>query len=82
MAEELTKLTDLCIIVAVLWFAAIIILCTFELYSLYYFEIEAKDILNVKNNTAGTVGFQACGDEGLPLSAKQEAQPIGSAVGG
>jgi hypothetical protein len=36
----------------------------------------------VKNNTAGIVGFQACGDEGLPLSAKQEAQPIGSAVGG
>jgi len=24
----------------------------------------------VKNNTAGIVGFQACGDEGLPLSAK------------
>ena len=46
MEEELTKLTDLCIIVAVLWFAAIVILCTFELYSLYYFEIEAKDILN------------------------------------
>ena len=36
----------------------------------------------VKNNTAGIVGFQACGDEGLPLSEKQEAQPIGSAVGG
>ena len=34
------------------------------------------------NNTAGIVGFQACGDEGLPLSEKQEAQPIGSAVGG
>lgn len=46
MAEELTKLTDLCIITVVLWFAAIIILCAFELYSLYYFEIEAKDILN------------------------------------
>ena len=46
MAEELTKLTDLCIIVAVLWFAAIVILFTLELYSLYYFEIEAKDILN------------------------------------
>lgn len=46
MEEELTKLTDLCIIVAVLWFAAIVILCTFELYSLYYFEIEAKDFLN------------------------------------
>jgi len=46
MAEELTKLTDLCIIVAVIWFAAIVFLCTFELYSLYYFEIEAKDILN------------------------------------
>jgi len=26
-----------------------------------------------KNNTAGIVGFQACGDEGLPLSTKQEA---------
>ena len=36
----------------------------------------------VKNNTAGIVGFQACGDEGLPLSAKQEAHPIGYAVGG
>jgi len=35
-----------------------------------------------KNNTAGIVGFQACGDEGLLLSTKQEAQPIGSAVGG
>ena len=35
-----------------------------------------------KNNTAGIVGFQACGDEGLPLSTKQEAQPIGYAVGG
>ena len=28
------------------------------------------------NNTAGIVGFQACGDEGLPLSEKQEAHPI------
>ena len=36
----------------------------------------------VKNNTAGTVEFQDCGDEGLLLSVKQEAQPIGSAVGG
>jgi putative transposase len=36
----------------------------------------------VKNNTGGTPGFQACGDEGLPLSEKQEAQPISSAVGG
>ena len=36
----------------------------------------------VKNNTAGIVGFQACGDEGLPLSAKQEAHPIGYSVGG
>ena len=53
MEEELTKLTDLCIIVAVLWFAAIVILCTFELYSLYYFEIEAKDILN---NSVGDLG--------------------------
>jgi len=35
-----------------------------------------------KNNTAGIVGFQACGDEGLPLSTKQEAQPIASGVGG
>lgn len=26
----------------------------------------------MKNNTAGIVGFQACGDEGLPLSVKQE----------
>ena len=36
----------------------------------------------VKNNTAGIVGFQACGDEGLPLSEKQEAQPIAYGVGG
>ena len=36
----------------------------------------------VKNNTAGIVGFQACGDEGLPLSMKQEAHPISFAVGG
>ena len=36
----------------------------------------------VKNNTGGTPEFQACGDKGLPLSEKQEAQPIGSAVGG
>lgn len=35
-----------------------------------------------KNNMAGTVGFQACGDEGVPLSVKSEAHPIGSAVGG
>lgn len=36
----------------------------------------------VKNNTAGIVGFQACGDEGLPLSEKQEAHPIAFGVGG
>lgn len=36
----------------------------------------------VENNTAGIVGFQACGDEGLPLSAKQEAHPIAFGVGG
>jgi len=36
----------------------------------------------VKNNTAGTAEFQACGDEGLLLSVKQEAQPIASGVGG
>ena len=36
----------------------------------------------VKNNTAGIVAFQACRDEGLPLSEKQEAQPIASGVGG
>jgi hypothetical protein len=35
-----------------------------------------------KNNMAGTVGFQACGDEGVSLSVKQEAQPIASGVGG
>ena len=46
MVEELTKLTDLCIITVVLWFIAILFLCALELYSLYYFEIEAKDILN------------------------------------
>ena len=33
---------------------------------------------NIKN-TAGIVGFQACGDEGLPLSEKQEAHsPLGN----
>ena len=36
----------------------------------------------VKNNTGGTPEFQACGDEGLPLSLKQEAHPIASGVGG
>ena len=36
----------------------------------------------VKNNTGGTPEFQACGDEGLPLSAKQEAHPIAFGVGG
>ena len=45
MAEELTKLTDLCIITVVLWFIAILFLCALELYSLLAFEIEAKDIL-------------------------------------
>lgn len=54
-------------------------------------EIHKRDLLAannikrfafVKNNTAGIVGFQACGDEGLPLSMKQEAQPIAFGVGG
>ena len=36
----------------------------------------------VKNNTGGISEFQACGDEGLPLSAKQEAPPIAFGVGG
>ena len=48
-------------------------------------ELAARNIKKfafVENNTAGIVGFQACGDEGLPLSAKQEAKPIGFAVGG
>ena len=36
----------------------------------------------VKNNTAELVGFQACGDEWLHLSAKQEAHPIAFGVGG
>ena len=36
----------------------------------------------VKNNTGGTPEFQACGDEGLPLSLKQEAHPIAFGVGG
>lgn len=36
----------------------------------------------IKNNTGGTPEFQACGDEGLPLSLKQEAHPISFAVGG
>lgn len=54
-------------------------------------EIHDRDLLAannikrfafVKNNTAGIVGFQACGDEGLPLSVKQEAHPIASGVGG
>lgn len=46
MAEELTKLTDLCIITVVLWFIAILFLCALELYSFLAFEIDAKDILN------------------------------------
>jgi putative transposase len=54
-------------------------------------EIHDRDLLAannikrfafVKNNTAGIVEFQACGDEGLPLSMKQEAHPIASGVGG
>ena len=49
-------------------------------------ELAANNIkkfafINLKN-TAGIVGFQACGDEGLPLSEKQEAHPISYAVGG
>lgn len=49
-------------------------------------ELAANNIkkfafINLKN-TAGIVGFQACGDEGLPLSEKQEAQPIANGVGG
>lgn len=49
-------------------------------------ELAANNIkkfafINLKN-TAGIVGFQACGDEGLPLSEKQEAQPIAHGVGG
>ena len=49
-------------------------------------ELAANNIkkfafINIKN-TAGIVGFQACGDEGLPLSEKQEAQPIANGVGG
>jgi putative transposase len=49
-------------------------------------ELAANNIkkfafINIKN-TAGIVGFQACGDEGLPLSTKQEAHPISYAVGG
>lgn len=36
----------------------------------------------IKNNTGGTPEFQACGDEGLPLSLKQEAHPIAFGVGG
>ena len=35
-----------------------------------------------KHNNKKIVGFQACGDEGLPLSEKQEAQPIAYGVGG
>lgn len=54
-------------------------------------EIHNRDLLAannikrfafVKNNTGGTPEFQACGDKELPLSEKQEAQPIASGVGG
>ena len=54
-------------------------------------EIHNRDLLAannikrfafVKNNTGGTPEFQACGDKGLPLSEKQEAQPIAFGVGG
>ena len=44
-------------------------------------NIKKFAFINIKN-TAGIVGFQACGDEGLPLSEKQEAQPIAHGVGG
>ena len=44
-------------------------------------NIKKFAFINIKN-TAGIVGFQACGDEGLPLSEKQEAQPIANGVGG
>ena len=44
-------------------------------------NIKKFAFINIKN-TAGIVGFQACGDEGLPLSTKQEAHPISYAVGG
>lgn len=54
-------------------------------------EIHNRDLLAannikrfafIKNNTAGIVGFQACGDEGLPLSVKQETKLISFAVSG
>lgn len=41
-----------------------------------------KRFVFAKNNTAGIVGLQACGDRGLPLSMKQEAYPIAFGVGG
>lgn len=41
-----------------------------------------KKFAFIKNNTAGIVEIQACGDEGLPLSVKQETQPISLAVDG
>lgn len=44
-------------------------------------NIKKFAFINIKN-TAGIVGFQACGDEGLPLSEKQEAKPIAHGVGG
>lgn len=44
-------------------------------------NIKKFTFINIKN-TAGIVGFQACGDEGSPLSEKQEAQPVAHGVGG
>lgn len=44
-------------------------------------NIKKFAFINIKN-TAGIVGFQACGDEGSPLSEKQEAQPVAHGVGG
>jgi len=41
-----------------------------------------KKFAFVKNNTGGTPELQACGDERLLLSVKQEAHPIASGVGG
>lgn len=47
-----------------------------------FIDLCEKIYKKFRNNADGIVGFQACGDEGLPLSAKQEAHPIGYAVGG
>lgn len=49
-------------------------------YKYRAFPTKEQEVLLAKH--FGTPEFQACGDKGLPLSEKQEAQPIAYGVGG